>query len=317
MNELEDAKPKFRQDGSGKNQLFTVKVPASSANLGPGFDSLGIALNLYLTVVAKKSSQWKVVPLSEQLADFPEDDQNFICKIAIHTALTFGRDMPPLEMSVKSEIPLARGLGSSAAAIVAGIELADHFCGLELSKKEKLQLAAGSEGHPDNAGACLYGGFVVGSQNGGEVDVTVLDQINFDPVLVVPQEELLTEVSREVLPKSMDFAEAVQASAGANQLLAALLTEQWQLAGRMIRADLFHQPYRKALVPCFDLVDELAIEAGAFGVALSGAGPAILCFAEPGKGDRVSLELEKQLQGLKVQRLEIDRKGCETNVGKG
>lgn len=317
MNELEDAKPKFRQDGSGKKQLFTVKVPASSANLGPGFDSLGIALNLYLTVVAEKSTKWQVIPLSEQLADFPEDDNHFICRIAIDTALKFGRDMPPLKMTVKSEIPLARGLGSSAAAIVAGIELADYFCGLELSKKEKLQLAAVIEGHPDNAGACLYGGFVVGSQNGGEVDVTVLDQICFDPVLVVPHEELLTEVSRDVLPKSMGFAQGVQASANANQLLAALLTEQWQLAGRMIRADLFHQPYRKALVPFFDLVDELAIEAGAFGVALSGAGPAILCLSEPGKGDRIAKELEKQLQGLKVHRLEIDRQGCETQAGKG
>ena len=263
MKDLKEFKSGNQQKSFGENQLFTIKVPASSANLGPGFDSFAIALNLYLTLTAEKNEAWQVIPLSEQLAKFPGDDTNFICQVAIKTALKYGRDMPPLKITVESEIPLARGLGSSAAAIVAGIELANLFCGLELTKREKLQLATSFEGHPDNAGACLYGGFVVGSQIGEEVDVTVLDMIHFDPILIVPAEELLTEVSRDVLPEVIEFEYAVQASAIASQLLAALLAQQWQLAGRMIAADLFHQPYRKALVPFFDHVHEKAREAGA------------------------------------------------------
>lgn len=178
---------------------------------------------------------------------------------------------------------------------------------------EKLAIASKLEGHPDNAGASLYGGVVVGSETWEEVDVTVLDCIQFDPLLVVPKEELLTETSRDVLPAVIDFPRAVKASAISNQLLAALVTQQWELAGRMMSADLFHQPYRKALVPFFDEVKEMALQAGAFGTALSGAGPSILCLAEPGKGELVAEELKSKLTGMEVYSLKIAREGCRVS----
>ncbi|MCM3663323.1 homoserine kinase [Mesobacillus subterraneus] len=293
-----------------RNQVFSIKVPASSANLGPGFDSLGVALNLYLVLQAERSDKWEVEPLSDSLRPFPFDEKNFICQVAIKTAWMYKQEMPALKVSIKSDIPLARGLGSSAAAIVAGIELADLFCGLQLSRREKLQIASKLEGHPDNVGACLYGGFVVGSQIGDEVNLTVLDRVRFDPVLVVPHEELLTETSRDVLPAVIDFPRATQASAVSNQLLAALMTQQWELAGRMMSADLFHQPYRKPLVPFFDEVQEKAIQSGAFGTALSGAGPSVLCLVEPGKGEAVAEDLRHKLAGMGVYSLKIDQEGC-------
>ena len=159
--------------GIGRGKVLSVKVPASSANLGPGFDSLGVALNLYMEVQAERSDIWKVSPLSDSLTGFPGDDKNFISQIAIKTAEMYKQEMPSLHLSVKSEIPLARGLGSSAAAIIAGVELADGFCGLQLTRYQKLAVASRFEGHPDNAGASLFGGVVVGSQIGDEFDLTV------------------------------------------------------------------------------------------------------------------------------------------------
>lgn len=296
-----------------KTESVTVKVPASSANLGPGFDSIGVALTLYLTVTAERNDQWEVVPLSEDLMKFPRDDSNFICQTAIHTARLYKHQMPPIKAFVESDIPLARGLGSSAAAIVAGIELADRFCGLDLTREEKLQIAAKLEGHPDNVGACLYGGVVVGSQFGEEsVNLTVLSGIEFDPILVIPRDELLTEASREVLPKTVTFSYAVQASAVANQLLAALVTKNWTLAGEMMDGDLFHQPFRKELVPGYQSIKEKARMAGAFGVAISGAGPSVLCLAEPGKGQSVAEKLKVLLQEMEVRSLGIERSGSRS-----
>jgi homoserine kinase len=309
MNSLDEMAAKERQNSS-PGHVVTIKVPASSANIGPGFDSLGVGLSLYLDVQAERGACWEITPLSPALQGFPTDERNYISQIAIKTAKMYKQEMPPLKMSVKSDIPLARGLGSSAAAIVAGIQLADAFCALELSQKEKLKIATKLEGHPDNAGACLYGGFVVGSQLGGEVRLTVLDSVDFDPVLVVPHQELLTEAARDVLPGVMDYERAVQASALSNQLLAALMTQQWNLAGEMMDGDLFHQPYRKQLIPFFDEVRLKALESGAFGAALSGAGPSILCLAEPGKGEKVAERLKQRVTGYEIHSLRIDRQGC-------
>jgi homoserine kinase len=312
MNGLEDSTARGSLSAY-KKQVVTVKVPASSANLGPGFDSIGVALNLYLLLQAERGETWEIVTLSSALKRFPRNEQNFISQVAINTARMYKQEMPALKITMKSDIPLARGLGSSSAAIIAGIELADAFCGLQLSLQDKLRIATKLEGHPDNAGACLFGGFVVGSQIGEDVNLTRLNGVDFDPVLVIPQQELLTEESRDVLPGILDFNRAVQASAISNQLLAALMTQQWELAGKMMAADLFHQPYRKQLVPFYEEIQEKAIESGAFGVALSGAGPSILCLTEPGKGNRLAASLKKELSGYEVHNLKIDMDGCKSS----
>ncbi|WP_121611166.1 homoserine kinase [Mesobacillus foraminis] len=294
--------------------VFTASVPASSANLGPGFDSIGLAVNLYLTVEAISSAQWEIIALTPELEKFPVNEQNYIAQIAIKTARLYGKEMPPLKMAVSSEIPLARGLGSSASAIIAGIELASHFCGLSLTKQEKLEISAEIEGHPDNVGASIYGGLVVGSQLETGVDVTVFSEMDMDVVAVIPEDELLTESSREVLPSTLDYSKAVEASAVSNQLLASLLTGQWKLAGKMMDSDVFHQPYRRSLVPWWGEIEQLAREAGAFGTALSGAGPSILCLAEPGKGQALAASLEQSLDAMQVIQLKIDRSGSKVNI---
>jgi len=294
--------------------MLRVRVPASSANLGPGFDSMGLAVNLYLTVEAERAESWEVIPLSKELSVFPTDERHFIVKMAQETAKKYGKEMPACRLAVSSEIPLTRGLGSSAAAIIAGIELANYFCALNLSRKDILDISAGIEGHPDNVGASIYGGLVVGSQLGADIDLTVVQTVNMDVVAVIPEEELLTESARAVLPDQLPFSEAVEASAVSNQLLAALFTENWDLAGKMMSCDRFHQPYRRGLIPWWEEVEKLAMEAGAFGTALSGAGPTILCLVEPGKGKSVASFLEGTLSSMRVVELEIDRAGSQAFV---
>lgn len=294
-----------------EGDMLIIKVPASTANLGPGFDSIGMALNLYLTLEVEKADQWEVIPLSEEMASFPKDDQNFIIQIAKKTAEKYQKILPPARVKVMSEIPLARGLGSSASAIVAGIELADALCQLNLSRQEKFEIATEVEGHPDNAGASVFGGLVIACQNEESVDAIVSYDMDFEIVAVVPREELLTKTARGVLPKELSFRQAVTAGAVSNVLVAALLSGNNKLAGEMMKKDRYHQPYRRELVPHMAVIEEVAPQYGAFGVALSGAGPTILCLTEPGTGEAVIAGLQKRLPNMDYLRLEVDQSGSK------
>lgn len=291
------------------NEKFIIKVPASSANLGPGFDSVGVALDLYLQLEVEKSDKWECYSTSEELKDLPADEDNFICQIAIQTAAKYDIKLSPCKIKVESEIPLARGLGSSASAIIAGIELADYIGELGLSKQEKLLLATELEGHPDNVGASLYGGLIVGCYQRGEVDILAVPKLSIEMIAVIPKESLLTKESRGVLPTAFSATEAIQASATANLLVAALLSQNWDLAGKMMEQDLFHQPYRKPLIHSYEEIEKWAKAEGAFGVALSGAGPTVLCFSEKGKGLKLAQSLETAFPNMSVKLLNIDETG--------
>ncbi|MFZ7942339.1 MULTISPECIES: homoserine kinase [Bacillaceae] len=296
-----------------QHDRFMIKVPASTANLGPGFDSMGLALNLYLTLEIEKHTQWECSSPCEELKDFPTDESHFICQVAIKTAANYGVDLPPCKIKVTSDIPLARGLGSSAAAIVAGIELADAVGGLHLTKEEKLLHATTWEGHPDNVGASLYGGLVIGCYEQNEVDMLSFTSLPLELVVVVPHEILLTKESRDVLPSSYSRQEAVQASSTANLLIAALLSHNWTLAGKMMEQDHFHQPYRKPLIASYQEIEKKAKMNGAFGVALSGAGPTVICFAEKGKGQKLAQALDNEFTDMTVKSLSIDYDGSCVN----
>lgn len=293
---------------------FVIKIPASSANLGPGFDSMGVALNLYLRLEVEKNEKWECYSTSDELKDFPTDEKHFICQIAIQTAAKFGKELHPCKIKVESDIPLARGLGSSASAIIAGIELADYVGEMGLTKEEKLLLATEIEGHPDNVGASLYGGLVIGSYQPGEVDVVSISDISFEMVAIIPKESLLTKDSRGVLPIEFSYQSSIRASSIANVLVAALLSQNWELAGKMMEKDIFHQPYRKPLIPFYDDVAIFAKSEGAFGVSLSGAGPTVLCFCEEGKGKLLEQSLNTAFPDMTAKVLSIDFTG--SNVSK-
>lgn len=293
---------------------FMIKVPASTANLGPGFDSVGLALDLYLTLDVVKSGQWECYSVCEELKDFPTDENHLICQVALKTAAYYGVTLSPCKIKVESDIPLAKGLGSSAAAIVAGIELANAVGDLQLTIEEKLLLATKWEGHPDNVGASLYGGLVIGCYQQNEVDILSFPDLPIEIVVAIPQEILLTKKSRDVLPNAYSRQDAAQASSTANLLVAALLSQNWSLAGKMMEQDLFHQPYRRPLIPYYDVIGHFAKANGAFGTALSGAGPTIICFSEKGKGKQLAQNLEAKFPEMTVNQLSIDYTGSSVHV---
>ncbi|MBD3109044.1 homoserine kinase [Bacillus sp. AGMB 02131] len=295
---------------SNDDMMFSIRVPASTANLGPGFDSIGLALSLYLTVHVYRSDKWEVMPLSEEMKAFPTDESHYVIQIAKKTAAKYGKTLPTCRLAVESEIPLARGLGSSASAIVAGIQLADSLCHLHLTKEEKVYLASYEEGHPDNAGASVAGGLVVGMHEEEQTSLLSFPLASVAVAVVIPKYELLTSDSRNVLPPSLSFKESVKASAIANTFLAALLSGNFELAGSMMKRDLFHQPYRRELVPLLSEVEGFAYERGAFGVALSGAGPSIVCFAETEKMSHLLEDLSERFPDCDVKQVEIDQEGC-------
>ncbi|PKG23609.1 homoserine kinase [Niallia nealsonii] len=292
-----------------ESDMIQIRVPASSANLGPGFDSIGLALDLYLTLDVILSDKWEVIPMNRELEEFPKDDTNFIVKTAAEVAKRYNKELTPCQIKVSSNIPLARGLGSSASAIVAGIELADCICDLKLSKKEKFHIASLMEGHPDNVGASIFGGLIIGCQLDEDIDVEVIHSIDLELVAVVPKEELLTKSSRGVLPEAMSYSESVAAGAVSNLLVAALLTGNMELAGKMMKKDKYHQPYRKGLVPHLQVIEDHALDFGAYGVTLSGAGPTVLCFIKKGQTSSVINGLKNLLPNMEYLPIHVDYKG--------
>lgn len=251
-----------------------IKVPASTANLGPGFDSIGMAVSLYLEVeILSVSDRWQV---DHVMPKIPNDENNLIVK----TALTVYPGMQPLHLRVKSDIPLAHGLGSSSSAIAAGIELADHFGKLGLSDEEKVQIGTRIEGHPDNIAPTILGGLVVGTELDKHFDAVKAPLPPYSLVAYVPDYNLPTKKARGVLPKELLLKTATRGSAIANTLVASLFTQNYQMAGELMEKDVFHEPYREKLVPELLKVREVAHQKHALTTYLSGAGSTIMTWIE-------------------------------------
>ncbi|MBM7647755.1 homoserine kinase [Bacillus ectoiniformans] len=291
-----------------------IKVPASTANLGPGFDSIGLAFNLYLTLEVERAEKWSFEHTSEILQGLPTDESHLVYQVAKKTADLHGGDLPPLKVRMHSDIPLARGLGSSAAAIAAGIELADIYANLGLTNKEKLQIGNSYEGHPDNIGASIYGGMVVGVSFGETAEIVHLPAPDMDLIVTVPRYELKTEEARSALPDSYTRQQAVEASAVSNVLIAALATENYSLAGEMMERDVFHEQYRAHLIKEFEDARVLAKETGAFATVISGAGPTILTFTPKGKAQVIAECLQERFDDCDVLQLEIDSNGVQKKI---
>src|SRR5690625_1829573 len=173
--------------------MLTITVPASSANIGPGFDSVGVALNRYLTLQVSQSSAWEFAHQSPYLPKEIDYQEHLIYQVAKHVATEYGKTLPPCKVIVQSDIPLARGLGSSASAVVAGIELANQLLNLDLVADQKLVLSTKIEGHPDNVAPALLGGFIISVQTENTVDYVRIDELPLDLVLYIPDVELKTE----------------------------------------------------------------------------------------------------------------------------
>ncbi len=261
---------------------LNLRVPASSANLGPGFDSLGLALAIYLECRFRQSPELAIRAAGRDACAIPLDDTNLIWRTAQAVAADVGGTLPPIELEIRNDIPLGKGLGSSAAALTAGVVIADHLLGLGWRPLRILDEAARIEGHPDNVAACVLGSIVASAiDSGGSARAVRLDlPPAFGVAVVVPDFDLPTTKARSVLPPCYSREDAIFNVQRAALLVAALAAGSTAAFPTALE-DRFHQAYRAPLVP--GLADILKLRApGLLGCVLSGAGPSILVFYERG-----------------------------------
>ena len=288
-----------------------IIVPATTANIGLGFDSIGIAVDLYLTLtVVEPSNEWKIEhPFGEAV---PSNHENLI----IETALAVCSTLQPHHLVCESDIPMTRGLGSSSSAIVAGIELANQLANLNLTPQQKVEWATKLEGHPDNVAPAILGGLVVATYDEESQEVDYLQkeiQSDIQGIALIPDFELSTKASRQVLPSEFVYSKAVQASSRSNVLVAALWQEDWENVSKIVEKDLFHEPYRETLIPFLAPVRKLAKEKEAIGTYLSGAGPTVMVLSSKDKSTTIVEYLQEhlpsELGNYNIQVLTVDQLG--------
>lgn len=298
---------------------ISVRVPGSTSNLGPGFDCFGLALNLYLTVrgtaVPDASEPCRVTTTgAKENEALPRNSVNLIYRAMSYAARREQLSLPSVELEVHNEIPLASGLGSSAAAIVAGIKLAGLIAGKEIPDQAAQDHATEFEGHPDNIAASLFGGFLVSSISS---DGTVLSA-KFDwpsqirVIVVSPHTQLPTHVARAALPRTISRTDAVYNLQRAALFTAALAQRRYDLLWEAMH-DRLHQPQREPLVP--GLAEALALPRmpGLLGIALSGAGPSIVALVDSNELE-IGAQIERcfhahQIEST-VRTLNVDNDGC-------
>jgi len=276
-----------------------VRVPASSANLGPGFDVLAAALQLHLELEVEETGHFEVVTD----LDIARDRRNLCVRAfeALHPADDFA-------FTIRSQIPLSGGLGSSAAAIVAGAMAADHLFELDA---DLLAVATAVEGHPDNVAAALLGGFVVcadGTAARFEVPA------GLEAIVVVPEDPVRTKEARAALPAEVPMADAVFNVAHASMLVLGLARGEWDLVSRGLH-DRLHQPRRATLYPRSLEVAERARALGALGATISGAGPTVLVWSHYEQTGGVAQALKRETEGwANVVRVPFEPQGAEVRA---
>ena len=283
--------------------LTEVRVPASSANLGPGFDTLGLALGIYLHCRFRIAAEDVVRVSGRDTESIPAESKNLILKTAREVAEAQGRELPPVYLQIENEIPVGKGLGSSAAALVVGVVLADRVLGMNWDEHRLLDEAARIEGHPDNVSAAVLGSVTTAAIGADGVTRAVRLEVPraFSVAVVCPDFELSTLRMRDALPDSYSREDAIFNIQRATLLVAALL-EGDRDAFPVAFEDRLHQPYRSGYVPGLDAILSLRVP-GLLGCALSGAGPAVLVLYETGREDAV-----------RAVAREFEKAGCQTEV---
>ena len=257
-----------------------VKVPASTANLGPGFDTLGMALSLYAWIEMQEAEQTVFHLYGDEMKGVAQDKSNLIYKVAQMVFAEAGVSVPELEISMYSDIPLTRGLGSSASAIIGGMAAANTMIGSPLDNAKLFSMATAIEKHPDNVGASLFGGIITAVWDGLTAEhIRIEPPVDLEVLVVIPEFELATSKARGVLPSQVTVADAVFNISRTSLLTAALSSGRLDLI-RTAMQDRLHQPYRAPLVPGMERLLAEATDHGALGIALSGAGPTLLALVD-------------------------------------
>ncbi|WP_017663381.1 homoserine kinase [Baaleninema simplex] len=303
----------------------TVTVPATTANLGPGFDCLGAALTLYNTFefspLKPKAGQLRTFEIAVRGLESERvttDDSNLVYRVFAKLFEKIDRPIPPVRIEISLGIPLARGLGSSATAIVGGSIGANQLAGNPLSRHELMRLAISIEGHPDNVVPALLGGCQLAASD--DLDWSACEiawHPDVVPVVAIPEFELSTAEARRVLPDLYSRSDTVFNTAHLGLLVKGLETgnRKWLTAGMLDRV---HQPYRQKLITGYAAVRAAAIAAGAYGMAISGAGPTLLALTSRDRADRVveAMKTAWDAAGTTafVRSLQIDTKGAKLQI---
>ena len=277
-----------------------VRVPATSANLGPGFDALGLALALYNEVTLEEADRVSVAVEGEGSGRLDEGAKNVVARGIALAFEVAGRVFRGARVRCVNRIPLSRGLGSSAAAWVGGLVAANALMGEPLDREALLAAATRAEGHPDNVAAAILGGLAVSCADGPQVTAVSLPvPREIEWVVLVPETESSTREARALLPESVPRADAIFNVQRVSLLLAALGTGRADLLAQAMQ-DRLHQPYRLRLFPWMDAVATAGREAGALGCVLSGAGPSMIAATRPRAGESVVRAMERALRGAGI-----------------
>ena len=290
-----------------------IKVPASTANLGAGFDTLGIALSLYNEIYLEESDS-NEIETEPKIKKFENPDKNLFFRVLEETLKQNGEFNKKFKIKQINNIPISRGLGSSASVIVAGIVAGYKVLNMDLTDEEFFKIAYRFENHPDNLLPSFKGGFITALKDGDKTYYQKLyfpDELKF--IVVIPELELSTEDARKVLPESIPLKDAIFNLQRVALFISALQNKRFDLL-KVAMEDRLHQPYREKLIPNFYKVIESAYDKGALGVSLSGAGSSIVAiardnFAEIGEAMQNSF-LEAGINS-EYKILEIDKKGVE------
>jgi homoserine kinase len=259
-----------------------ISLPATSANLGPGFDTAGLALSMHLTAEAHAAAVWQVQATGRNADVCGQVEGNLLVETYRSVLSEAGVDGPELRLTIHNEIPLGMGCGSSAAALLAGVALADHFGGLRMSEAGIVAEASRREGHPDNVAAGWYGGFTVSAETAaGVVFATTKGDPIWEMMLAIPAGSLATKEARALLPETYSRADAVFNVQRASLLTAAFAQGRLDLL-KTATEDRMHQPYRERACPLLRELLPLASEPEIAAVTLSGAGPSVLVFLADG-----------------------------------
>lgn len=283
------------------SELIKVKVPASTANLGPGFDTLSLALDWYNEFTFKIIKEGLKIN-QENSNKLPEDSNNLVYRSFCEAFKKAKKTPPGIELKINCQIPLRAGLGSSATAVVSGLLLANVLLGGSLAKEEILSLATILEGHPDNAASAIYGGLTVSVTSDDNVYVSKFPwPKELLVIVVIPDFDLPTKISRELLPAKISYGDATFNVSRTAFLLSCLLNKDWH-GLRIGFQDRLHQPFRKDLVPGMESVLNEGIAKGALGATLSGAGPTLVAFVnDKNQAETIGASMTEKWNEFKVK----------------
>lgn len=305
------AKKSRTRSRSVSKAIFALSLPATSANLGPAFDAAALAMAFYIKIAAYPADEFSIIAAGRDEAICGNVENHLILNTYREVLQASNREVIPLELSLVNEIPIGKGCGSSAAARLAGIALADHFGKLRWNDAQIVGEASRREHHPDNASACWMGGLTVARMSGeAEAQVARIRPKGKWPLLLaIPDQPLSTEEARRVLPSQYSRADAVVNIQNSMLLLAAFTQGRPDFLIAALE-DRIHQPYRTPLCPLLPAMQELQGRAGILGAALSGAGPSVLVFLDP----RASAAKARRLVAAHLAKRGVAAELIETSI---